>query len=90
MSTFLVWLNIFAAGVVFVHCVCSLSVRRWARGQYELWVYSVLCCGAVGVICHGLVQGGVYHLSEIIVNCGIAAYFLSQTWRRRKINRKKS
>ncbi len=81
MNTFLVWLNLAAAVVVFVHCVCRLSVRKWTCRQPELLAHAVLCGGAVGVLGSGLTQGTAHHPSEIIINCGIAAYFLSQTYR---------
>ncbi|MFC3873329.1 hypothetical protein [Neisseria musculi] len=81
MKTVFLWLNMISAGVIFVHCVCRLSVRRWNWRQPELWAHAVLCGGSVGVIGHGLAQGGVAHPAEIIINCGTAAYFLSQTWR---------
>lgn len=87
MNQFLLFLNVAAAIVIFVHCVCRLSTRRWYWIQAELWAHIVLCGGAVGVMAHGLVQGGTHHPSEIIVNCGIAAYFLSQTWRQWNLNR---
>ena len=50
MNTFLVWLNLAAAVVVFVHCVCRLSVRKWTCRQPELLAHAVLCGGAVGVL----------------------------------------
>lgn len=77
----LILINVLAAVVVFVHCVCRLSVRRWPLKSPELWAHAVLCGGAVGVIGHGLVQGGWVHPSEIVINCGMAVYFLSQSWR---------
>lgn len=81
MKAAFLWLNMAAVAVVFLHCVCRLSVRRWDWRQPELWAHAVLCGGSVGVIGHGLTQGGFTHPSEIIINCGVAAYFLSQTWR---------
>ena len=81
MNGIYVWFNVSAAVIIFVHCACRLSVRRWTLKQPELWAHAILCGGAVGAIGHGLVQGGAVHPSEITLNIGMAAYFLSQTYR---------
>ncbi|UOO87510.1 hypothetical protein [Neisseria arctica] len=79
---FLIWVNMAAVAVIFVHCVCRLSRRRWTVWQPELLAHAILCGGAVGVLGHSLMQGGLHHPSEIVINVGMAVYFLSQSWRR--------
>ncbi len=81
MNTFLAWLNLTAAVVIFVHCTCRLSARKWNFRQPELLAHAVLCGGAVGAISGVLTRSMLSNPSEIIINCGVAAYFLSQTYR---------
>lgn len=82
MNNILLWLNIIAVAVVFLHCACRISRRQWTIRQPELWAHAILCGGSIGVLVHSLFQGGLHHPSEIAINCGIAIYFLSQSWRR--------
>ena len=46
--------NILAGLIVFIHCVCRLSVRRWTVKQPELWAHAALAGGASGIICSPL------------------------------------
>ncbi len=85
--TALLIINVLAALVIFCHCVCRLSVRKWTWKQPEMWAHVVLTGGAVGVMGHGLVSGAVHHPSEILINVGVAAYFLSLTWRQWQVGK---
>lgn len=85
--TALLIIDVLAALVIFCHCVCRLSVRKWTWKQPEMWAHVVLTGGSVGVIGSGLVQGGVHHPSEILINLGLAAYFLSLTWRQWQVGK---
>ena len=85
-NLFLTALNLVAALVIFVHCVCRLSVRQWTFRQPELWAHALLTGGAVGVVGISLVRG-VSQPAEVWINIGMAAYFLSQSWRLWKMKR---
>lgn len=80
-------LNISAGLVVFVHCVCRLSVRRWTVKQPELWAHAVLAGGAIGIICSPAFNYTQPVPVEIVFNMGAAVYFLAQIWRLRKMKR---
>ena len=56
MNAYLTMLNLIAGGIVFIHCVCRLSVRRWAWQQPELWAYALMIGGSVVVLSGGFVQ----------------------------------
>ncbi|MDO5638645.1 MAG: hypothetical protein Q4G28_02125 [Neisseria sp.] len=81
MNTYLIVMNLVAAAVVFVHCVCRLSVRRWTWRQPELWAHALMTGGAVGVLCSSLIRESPHNISEIVINAGLAGYFLAQSWR---------
>lgn len=85
--TALLIINVLAALVIFCHCVCRLSVRKWTWKQPEMWAHVALTGGSVGVMGHGLVSGAVHHPSEILINVGVAAYFLSLTWRQWQVGK---
>ena len=86
-NLFLTALNLVAALVIFVHCVCRLSVRQWTFRQPELWAHALLTGGAVGVIGVSLARGESTLGEEVWINIGMAAYFLSQSWRLWKMKR---
>ena len=88
-NLFLTALNLVAALVIFVHCVCRLSVRQWTFRQPELWAHALLIGGAVGVVGISLVRG-VSKPAEVWINIGMAAYFLSQSWRLWRMKRGKN
>ena len=48
--------NILAGLILFIHCVCRLSVRRWTVKQPELWAHAALAGGAIGIICSPLID----------------------------------
>ena len=50
----LVALNIFAAVIIFVYCVCKLSLRHWKWHESGLWVNAMLIGGSVGSVAIGL------------------------------------
>lgn len=79
-STIYVWLNIVSAVAVFIHCVCRLSIRQWKLKQPELWAHAILCGGAISVLWRSLLHQNP-SLSEVVMNCGLAVFFLSQGWR---------
>lgn len=85
--TALLIINVLSALVIFYHCVYRLSVRKWTWKQPEMWVHVVLTGGSVGVMGHELVSGAVHHPSEILINVGVAAYFLSLTWRQWQVGK---
>ena len=74
-------INLIAALIVFVHCVCRLSVRQWTFRQPELWAHALLTGGAVGVIGVSLARSESTLSAGVWINSGMAAYFLSQSWR---------
>ena len=88
-NLFLTALNLVAALVIFVHCVCRLSVRQWTFRQPELWAHALLIGGAVGVIGVSLARGESTLGAEVWINIGMAAYFLSQSWRLWRMKRGK-
>ena len=79
--------NILAGLIVFIHCVCRLSVRRWTVKQPELWAHAALAGGAIGIICSPLIDYTQPVPAESVFNMGAAVYFLAQTWRLRKMKR---
>lgn len=79
--------NILAGLIVFIHCVCRLSVRCWTVKQPELWAHALMTGGAVGVLYSSLIRESPHNISEIVINAGLAVYFLAQTWRLRKMKR---
>ena len=87
MNAYLTMLNLISGGIVFINCVCRLSVRRWAWQQPELWAYALMIGGSVGVLSGGFVQVPLRNISEVIINCGLAAYFVGQSWRLRHMKR---
>ena len=80
-------LNISAGLIVFVYCVCRLSVRRWTLDQPELWAHAALTGGAIGIIYSPLIDYTQPGPAELVFNVGAAVYFLAQTWRLRKMKR---
>ena len=80
-------LNISAGLIVFVYCVCRLSVRRWTLDQPELWAHATLTGGAIGIIYSPLIDYTQPVPAELVFNVGAAVYFLAQTWRLRKMKR---
>ena len=80
-------LNISAGLIVFVHCVCRLSVRQWTLDQPELWAHAALAGGSVGIIFSPAFNYTQPVPVEIVFNMGVAVYFLAQTWRLRKMKR---
>lgn len=85
--TALLIINVLSVLVIFCHCVCRLSVRKWTWKQPEMLAHVVLTGGSVGVVGHELVRGAVHHPSEILINVGVAAYFLSLTWRQWQVGK---
>lgn len=83
MNNLLIWLNVTAAAIIFIHCVCRLSVRQWKWYSPQLFAYVILIGGSVGIFTSSL-SGSVHHPAEILINCGMAAYFIAQTWRLNK------
>ena len=81
--------NILAGLIVFIHCVCRLSVRRWTWRQPELWAHALMVGGAIGVFFSSLIRETPHNISEIVINCGVAGYFLAQSWRLRMLKKGK-
>ena len=85
--------NILAGLIVFIHCVCRLSVRRWTWRQPELWAHALMVGGAIGVFFSSLIRESPLIdytqpvPAELVFNVGAAVYFLAQTWRLRKMKR---
>ena len=77
----LVALNIFAAVIIFVHCVCKISLRHWRWHESGLWVNAMLIGGAVGSVVIGLINQEVPEWPELLINWGLAMLFTVRSWR---------
>ena len=77
----LVALNIFAAVIIFVHCVCKLSLRHWKWHESGLWINAMLIGGSVGSVAIGLFNQTHPAWPEILINWGLAMLFTMRTWR---------
>lgn len=77
----LVALNVFAAVIIFVHCVCKLSLRHWRWHESGLWINVMLIGGAVGSVAIGLFNQTFPEWPEILINLGLAMLFTMRTWR---------
>ena len=77
----LVALNIFAAVIIFVHCVCKLSLRHWKWHESGLWINAMLIGGSVGSVAIGLFNQTLPELPEILINWGLALLFTIRAWR---------
>lgn len=77
----LVALNIFAAVIIFVHCVFKLSLRRWHWHESGLWINAMLIGGAVGSVVIGLLNQSFPEWPGILINWGLAMLFTARTWR---------
>ena len=77
----LVALNIFAAVIIFVHCVCKLSLRHWKWHESGLWINAMLIGGSVGSVAIGLFNQTLPEWPEILINWGLAMLFTMRTWR---------
>ena len=80
MSIF-VALNILAAVIIFVHCVCKLSLRHWKWHESGLWINAMLIGGSVGSVAIGLFNQTLPELPEILINWGLALLFTIRAWR---------
>jgi len=74
-------LNILAAVIIFVHCVCKLSLRHWRWHESGLWVNAMLIGGTVGSVAIGLINQEFPEWPEILIECGLAMLFTMRTWR---------
>ena len=74
-------LNIFAAVIIFIHCVCKLSLRHWQWHESGLWVNAMLIGGAVGSVSIGLIERQFPEWPEILINWGLAMLFITRAWR---------
>lgn len=74
-------LNILAALIIFVHCVCKLSLRHWRWHESELWVNAMLIGGAVGSVAIGLINQEIPEWPELLIDCGLAMLFTVRAWR---------
>ena len=72
-------LNIFAAVIIFVRCVCKLSLRRWHWHESGLWVNAMLIGGSVGSVAIGLFNQTLPEWPEILINWGLAMLFTMRT-----------
>ena len=77
----LVALNIFAAVIIFVHCVCKLSLRHWKWHESGLWINAMLIGGAVGSVFISLLNKKPPEWPEILINWGLAMLFTMRAWR---------
>ena len=77
----LVALNIFAAVIIFVHCVCKLSLRHWKWHESGLWINAMLIGGAVGSVFISLLNQKLPEWPEILINWGLALLFTIRAWR---------
>ena len=77
----LVALNIFAAVIIFVHCVCKLSLRHWKWHESGLWINAMLIGGSVGSVAIGLFNQTLPKWPEILINWGLAMLFTMRAWR---------
>ena len=77
----LVALNIFAAVIIFVHCVCKLSLRHWKWHESGLWINAMLIGGSVGSVAIGLFNPTPPKWPEILINWGLAMLFTMRAWR---------
>lgn len=77
----LVALNIFAAVIIFVHCVCKISLRHWKWHESGLWINAMLIGGSVGSVAIGLFNQTLPEWPEILINWGLAMLFTMRTWR---------
>ena len=77
----LVALNIFAAGIIFVHCVCKLSLRRWHWHESGLWINAMLIGGAVGSVFISLFNQTNTEWPEVLIDWGLAMLFTMRAWR---------
>ena len=74
-------LNILAAVIIFVHCVCKLSLRHWRWHESGLWINAMLIGGAVGSVFISLLNQKLPEWPEILIECGLAMLFTMRTWR---------
>ena len=77
----LVALNIFAAVIIFVHCVCKLSLRHWKWHESGLWINAMLIGGAVGSVFISLLNQKLPEWPEILINWGLAMLLTVRAWR---------
>ena len=77
----LVALNIFAAVIIFVHCVFKLSLRHWKWHESGLWINAMLIGGSVGSVAIGLFNQTHPEWPEILINWGLALLFTIRAWR---------
>ena len=77
----LVALNIFAAVIIFVHCVCKLSLRHFQWHESGLWINAMLIGGAVGSVFISLLNQKLPEWPEILINWGLAMLFTMRAWR---------
>ena len=74
-------LNILAAVIIFVHCVCKLSLRLWKWHEPGLWINAMLIGGAVGSVFIGLLNQKLPEWPVILINWGLAMLFTVRAWR---------
>ena len=77
----LVALNLFAAVIIFVNCVCKLSLRHWKWHESGLWINAMLIGGSVGAVAIGLFNQTLPEWPEILINWGLAMLFTMRAWR---------
>ncbi|WP_118777657.1 hypothetical protein [Neisseria lactamica] len=84
---FMIGINILASLAIIAHCGCRLSVQQWKMRQPELWIHALLLAASTGVAASNL-SGQAHNPYEVLLNVGVASYFLAQTWRLRHLDAK--
>ena len=74
-------LNILAGVIIFVHCACKLTLRRWHWRESGLWINMLLIGGAIFSIGFGLINQAFPEWPEILINWGLALLFTMRAWR---------
>ena len=74
-------LNVLAAIIIFVHCTCRISLRRWHWRESGLWVNTMLIGGSVGSIGLVWMDNEFPAWPKILINWGLAMLFTIRAWR---------